>query len=175
MGTHRSLATKLLSLSAYVALAIVIAYLIVDRYPTLLPTGSMAPLDEKFQTLSNHKISFRKKLDKKPLLINFWSSFCPPCVEELPILNELAQKYAEQITWLGIALTSDQDAVIALKQKYRLEYFLGFADDVVLEKWQARVLPTTYLLNADGKILWAHAGKVSKQTLETAILAALNP
>jgi thiol-disulfide isomerase/thioredoxin len=172
--TNRSLVTRLLSLSAYVALAIVIAYWVVDRYPTLLPVGTMAPVDEKFQTVSGSKISFRKKLANKPVLINFWASFCPPCLEELPILSELAQKYADQISWLGIAVARDKDAVIAIKQKYRLEYALGFADDLVLEKWGARVLPTTYLLDADGKVLWVHAGMASKTILENAILSAVN-
>jgi thiol-disulfide isomerase/thioredoxin len=170
----RSSVKKVLSLLAYIALAVFIAYLVVNRYSTLLPVGTLAPVDEKFHILTGNRISFRK-FSKKPLLINFWASFCPPCLEELPILNDVAEQYHDDITLLGLGIATDKDTIMALKQKYGLSYPLGLADDKVAEMWGARVLPTTYLIDAQGKVLWAKAGRVSKKELLDAILQALHP
>jgi thiol-disulfide isomerase/thioredoxin len=162
----------ILSLIAYVAMALFVAYVLIDRHPPTLAVGTVAPIDEKMGMLYGGKTTVRRLL-YRPMVINFWASWCPACLKEMPILSKLAKKYRSQMTFLGPALASDIDDIVETKKRFLLDYELVIATDDVVEKWQARVLPTTYVIDQQGTIRWAQAGVVSEAQLEQAIRMVL--
>ncbi len=155
---------KILSIAAYVILAITIAYVLVHRYPSSLAVGAIVPLADKISIVGGSPISFSSL--KKPLLINFWATWCTPCQQELPILERLSKKYSDKITFVGVAVDSPREDIISTKNNLNLEYLIAEASKSVIKNWHAELLPTTYLIDLTGAIVWAHAGIIKEEELE---------
>lgn len=170
--SRKPLLQKSISLLSYFVLAGIIAFLIADSHPPTLAVGDLAPIDEKIARIDGRSTSFRKMLTK-PMVINFWASWCPPCVKELPVMSKVSQRYKDRIIFVGAALNSDMTEIANLKKQFMLNYEMIAINDALADLWQARALPTTYLLDTSGTIIWSHAGVLTEEDLEHAIKAVL--
>ena len=112
----------------------------------------MAP-DVEFQTLAGKPFRL-KELQGQVVLLNFWATYCIPCREEIPALNELqSELQAQGLKIVGASLDDDADGVNAYQQevaKFEYDVLLGGNDAKV--KFQQSVLPTTYLIDRQGRI-----------------------
>ena len=112
------------------------------------------------------------QFDGKPLIINFWATWCPPCVRELPMLDAWhAQRDAGGTAVLAIAVDADTNAVIQFTEDKALTMPVWIAEpgkvDVSTHFGNRRsVLPFSVLLGADGRVLAQRAGELDKQVLE---------
>lgn len=165
-------AKKILSIAAYVILAIGVAYILVHRYPPSLSVGALAPLGDKLSIIGGTQASFSSF--KKPLLINFWATWCTPCQHELPILERLSKKYLDKVTFIGVAVDSPRADIISNKNNLKINYLLAEASAQVIKNWHAEILPTTYLVDSTGAIAWAHAGIIQEAELKRALEMLLN-
>ena len=111
-------------------------------------------------TLSN----FKGKL----LVLNFWASWCPPCVAEMPAVQRAWEKYSKKgVNFLAIA-TEDtrKDAVNFLRaNKIRFPVAYDEDSDAILRKYQGRGLPSTYFINRHGVVVDRHTGYISEELL----------
>jgi len=148
-------------------LAITMAYILVQRYPQNLAVGALPPLADKVSIFGGSLTSLSSF--KKPLLINFWATWCIPCRHELPILERLSKKYSDTITFIGVAVDSPQADILSTKERLNLSYLIADASNQMVKNWQAELLPTTYLVDSAGTIVWAHAGVIKEEALEKAL------
>jgi cytochrome c biogenesis protein CcmG/thiol:disulfide interchange protein DsbE len=89
----------------------------------------------------------------KILVLNFWASWCGPCVEETPSLSRLAQAYADKgVVVLGVSVDQNDKAYHAFLQKYRPS-FLTVRDLKLHEDFGTYMYPETYIITADGKVM----------------------
>lgn len=89
----------------------------------------------------------------KTVVLNFWGTWCPPCVAELPSLEALYKQGGGKFVVLGISEASARDDIKALKDKYGLTYpFLLDAQGAVQQKYKVNGLPETFIINPDSKI-----------------------
>ncbi|GAA3635683.1 TlpA family protein disulfide reductase [Flavivirga jejuensis] len=72
------------------------------------------------QTINGENISF-SDLKNKPTVINFWFTRCKPCVEEMPILNKLVEKYSDKVNFISITPESKK-AVTLFLEKHKFNY-----------------------------------------------------
>lgn len=106
----------------------------------------------------------------KPLLVNFWATWCPPCVEELPLLNGF-HAANEARGWQVLGLAVDQpSAVRGFLQKLPLRFPVGMAGFAGTELSRSLgnptgALPYTVVFGADGAVLHRKIGKVSEADL----------
>lgn len=124
------------------------------------PIGQKLP--DHFKDLDGvlgEKLSF-DNFSGKYLLIDFWASWCLPCLEEIPYLKEMhntfSPKYFEII---AVSLDSDRKSFNELIERYQLKwphYFDGksFSSDLV-KKYGVRKLPTKYLIDTERKVILA--------------------
>jgi len=112
----------------------------------------------------------------KVVLINFWASWCPPCVQEMPDLVRLQQRLADrpfQVLALNVG-----------EKKYRVRKFvklIGFDLPVLLDTaseifnaWHVETLPTTFLIAADGRVRYRALGNPDWNDPDTiAVIEAL--
>lgn len=172
MAINSPLMRKTLSLLAYVAIAVAVSFLILDRHGPTLAVGTLAPIDEKLELISGSTTTF-KRLLKKPMVVNFWASWCPPCLKELPAFSKVAKRYQGRVIFVGAAVDSAKADIMSAKKSFLLDYELATVSDEVANKWQGRALPTTYVLDTKGKVIWARAGISSEEQLESAIRLSL--
>lgn len=106
----------------------------------------------------------------RPLLVNFWATWCPPCVEELPLLNAFHKTHAAQ-GWQVLGLAVDQpSAVRSFMQKLPLNFPVGMAGFAGTELSRSLgnpsgSLPYTVVFGTDGTVVHRKIGKVSETDL----------
>jgi len=89
----------------------------------------------------------------KVLVLNFWASWCPPCVQETPSLSQLAADYANKgVAVLGISVDKDLKAYQRFLQRFH-PAFLTVRDSVIHEEYGTYMYPETYIIDARGKVL----------------------
>ncbi len=99
----------------------------------------------------------------KPLLVNFWATWCPPCVKELPEIDRFARGHAAQLNVVGLAIDSLLPVQAFLK-KLPLHFDIGMAGMAGTELTRslgnpAGALPFTVLLDAQGKLVQRKLGE----------------
>jgi len=111
----------------------------------------------------------------RPLLVNFWASWCPPCVREMPMLDEFArvQEAANGVRVVGVAL-DDKPSVKAFLADHPVGFPIlieasGPNDTSVLLGNRHGVLPYSVLIDAEGRLLRSKFGAFSQGELETFI------
>lgn len=120
----------------------------------------------KVHTLSQYK--------GKWVIVNFWSTWCPPCLEEVPDLVALYDsRKNKDVMILGVAFDYESAAEVA---EYVDDMLMSYPivlgdDDTIKQIGSAEVLPTTYIYNPLGKLVKTKRGKVSKQYLENLMKA----
>ena len=129
----------------------------------------MAP-DVEFQTLAGKPFRL-KELQGQVILLNFWATYCIPCREEIPALNSLQQELqAQGLKIVGASTDDSADGVNAYQQevaKFEYDVLLGGSD--VKVKFQQSVLPTTYLIDRQGRIRRKIIGAQDKAAWEAAV------
>ncbi len=106
--------------------------------------------------LDGHKVNLQDYKGKK-ILINFWATWCPPCVAELPSMQALYSDYKNDVAFLFV--TNDDDATIAKflqKDIYTVPIFHPITE--APEAIRTYSLPTTYLINEKGEIVIEQTG-----------------
>jgi len=116
------------------------------------------------------------EFDGRPLLLNFWATWCAPCVEEMPMLSELQRAHAASgLQVVGIAL-DDAERAAAFAADLDLAYPVLLGDvDVVLtgRRYGNRsgMLPFTVLVDAAGTVRWARLGALERAEVERELAA----
>ena len=140
-----------------------------DPTKDLLKAGTKAP-DFTLPLLSGDKATLSTVVKKnKVTLLNFWATWCPPCIEELPRLNKLAAKFGKK--GFGVIATNvggTREDVARFWAKNKLTLRSAYNGDLVSAKYHINVIPCNYLIGKNGKIIAAMIGYQEKE-----ILAAL--
>ena len=116
--------------------------------------------------------------DGKVVVINFWATWCPPCIREIPLFIELQKQYAEQgLQFIGIAI-DNWEAVQTFVNEKNINYpiLVGKEDaiDIAVDFGNDRaVLPFSAIIDRQGKIVLRHLGEFKRQDIENAILPLL--
>ena len=109
----------------------------------------------------------------KPVLLNFWATWCPSCREEMPELERLSRRSAGKFSIIGVSLDEDAKTVPPFAKTYGLTFPLPIADRKVVAAYAVRDLPATYLIDAEGRIVRRWVGALDVQAVENDILALL--
>lgn len=110
----------------------------------------------------------------KPIIINFWASWCGPCKSELPAFNSLYEKYKDDVVFLMINLTDGQRDTESSIKKFVSDNGYNFPVYYDIEydasnTYGVRSIPQTVFINADGSLYDTRVGAMSEVVLENYI------
>jgi thiol-disulfide isomerase/thioredoxin len=101
----------------------------------------------------------------KRVLLNFWESWCGPCKAEIPSINRAARKNPDLVV-LGLASDSgDMTALRAAKTELGIEFRVLASNANMRRLYGVRKVPTTFLLDEQGRVVNSHVGIVTPVTL----------
>lgn len=132
------------------------------REPETVPAVTMSDLDGKSLSSTDWQ--------GKVVLVNFWATWCPPCLAEIPDLTRLQEKYGEQLVVVGV---SEDDSTVNLKEfaaLHQMNYPIVRSTPELQEVFPGVIaLPTTFVIDPDGLMVKKHVGLLNAR--ETEVMA----
>ena len=100
------------------------------------------------------------EFEGKVLLVNFWASWCRPCIEEVPGIRRLMEVMADApFAVIGVNVGESERRVQATVERLRMEFpILLDKDSAAFKDWGANVLPTAYILDRNGRVRYVGRG-----------------
>ena len=135
---------------------------------TLRLVDAPAPVpDLVMETLDGKTISMADQRGKA-VLVNFWATWCGPCREEVPYLVQLAARYPDHLTVIGVSEDAGgADIVEAFAAQYGVNYPIVMSTPEIKRAFPGvYALPTSFIVDTEGRIVQTHVGLVSPVLLE---------
>ncbi|GAB4120461.1 MAG: hypothetical protein Fur0026_11580 [Sideroxydans sp.] len=122
---------------------------------------------QDMQGQSQRLVDYRGKW----VLVNFWATWCPPCLEEIPDLVDLHRKHSKKdLVVIGIALDSSAKSVRQFVERFKVNYPVVLGDyDLAEQVGEVEVLPTSYLYNPQGELVSYQQGMLTRDSVESYI------
>jgi cytochrome c biogenesis protein CcmG, thiol:disulfide interchange protein DsbE len=138
----------------------------------LWPRAETWPVAARRQ-LSDQRIDLGD-LRGRPVVVNFWASWCIPCRDEAPILNASARAHTGEVIFLGINVQDLKSDALAFSREFDTPYVsVRDRGNGTYEDYGLTGVPETYYLDAAGRIVEHTPGAVSRASLEQGIAQAM--
>ena len=126
--------------------------------------GSLSP-DFVLKSLNGESVSLSKYLGK-PIVINFWATWCTPCRYEMPLLESYYENYSNEMVILAVNLQQSEKDVATFSNELGLTFpILLDVEGSVNKLYQVQGLPTTYFVDREGHIKAVHIGTLGESQL----------
>ena len=104
----------------------------------------------------------------KVVFINFWATWCPPCRTEIPGFVEIYQEYKDKgMEILGISLDRiTPESLLNFVRKYKINYPVLVGTQKVAQDYNIQAIPTTFIVDRNGKLRYKHTGFMNKKSLK---------
>lgn len=153
-----------------------------QRMPrTSVPAGPPKPVEELSWKIFDGEEEKIGDLKGKVIVLDFWATYCPPCIEEIPHLRSLQAKYGErgfQVVGLHVGGEEDRPRVPAFKDRLEIDYPLATPEDALVYQLlgdDSRI-PQTLVFDRSGKLvehLVSYDPEIKRQ-LDAAVEKAVN-
>lgn len=115
----------------------------------------------------------------RPLILNFWATWCGPCKIEIPSFVALAEQYKEQrLAIVGISVDDTPEDLQKFAADFKMNYpvLVGLGHDDIQETYEAMMMiPITWFIRPDGTIHMKHSGPATKDWFEQQVKALIAP
>jgi len=138
------------------------------------PASFPFPPNAELKTLEGQAFNL-SELRGQVVLLNFWASYCVPCRTEIPELNEMQRELGQQgLTVVGVNYYDDADGVREFQQDVPQDYKQLLAGDDARQKFDASALPTTYIIDRNGRVRDKILGSRDRAGFERAVRPLLD-
>ncbi|TXD49720.1 TlpA family protein disulfide reductase [Polaribacter sp. IC073] len=115
---------------------------------------------------SDGKVSSLADLKGKVIFLNYWATWCPPCIAEMPSIDKLHEEMGDDVAFILLSFDKDFETAKAFDKRkgYNLPIYAQASNLPAMLKSSA--LPTTYIIDVDGNIALKHEGMADYNTAE---------
>jgi thiol-disulfide isomerase/thioredoxin len=147
------------------------------RPPEPLPPAGIpkTPLPEfRVRTLEGEEVS-SLSLRGRWVVVNFWATWCPPCVREIPDFIALQSEFGSgQVQFLGLSVDDEEDVVRQFAARVSLNYPVAVVDEELVGFFGGvDGLPTTFVVDPDGQMVNRHTGLITREELRRELQARM--
>jgi peroxiredoxin len=138
----------------------------IPREGSKAPNFTLPGLDGQDYKLSDYK--------GKIVVLNFWGTYCPPCVKEMPLIQSYYEKYNKDVEILAI---NENDPVVSVKafvRQYELTFPILLDKDTIRRKYGVMYYPTTIFINESGIIETIFEGEMSEAFISSTLTSMTN-
>src|SRR5688572_11143588 len=132
-----------------------------------LEIGSAAPTFELETVNGKGKVKL-EGLQGKPVVVDFWATWCEPCGKSMPKLEELSKKVGDKVAFVGVSCDEpEKKAEVPEKAKtWGVTFPIGWDEGHTIAKnWKVETtMPMTYVVDATGKVRYVHGGYKGEET-----------
>ena len=90
----------------------------------------------------------------KPVVLNFWASWCGPCADEAPVLQDASRRYGDRVMFVGVDVQDLDSDAQAFLHKYGISYSNGSTNaGPISVQYGMRGVPETYFIASDGRLV----------------------
>jgi len=129
---------------------------------------SSSDVDFTLDDLSGKEISL-SDFKGKIVVLNFWATWCPPCIAEIPDFVEIFNEYRDKdVQFIGV---SDEDISMlkSFAAYYDINYPILTDDKNIMAVWGIRAIPTTFVFDRNGKIVFENVGMMTREQIRNVI------
>ncbi len=116
------------------------------------PDFQLSDVDGNIHHLSDYR--------GRVLIVNFWATWCPPCRAEMPSMQRAWEKLQQEgIMMLAVNVGEDEDTIFQFTANYPVEFpLLMDLDSKIIGQWPVRGLPTTFVVDPQGRLTYRAIG-----------------
>jgi cytochrome c biogenesis protein CcmG/thiol:disulfide interchange protein DsbE len=109
----------------------------------------------------------------RPVILDFWATWCAPCAQQIPVLNDFQAAHYGEVVVLGIAVDPQGIEVVApYANEHDIRYPVLVGSESLSQAYGAFGFPSLYVIAPDGSIAANHVGVITREELEEALVAA---
>lgn len=126
------------------------------------PDFTLPSLDGQDRALSD----YRGQL----VIVNFWGTYCPPCVEEMPLIQRYYDEYRDQ--GLVVLAVNENDPIVSIKafiRQHKLSFPILLDKDTVRKQYGVTAYPSTFVLDQNGRVLSSREGMIDEAFMNEAV------
>jgi thiol-disulfide isomerase/thioredoxin len=147
-----------------------------DEAPPADGAAVMAPLGYTLKDMHGKDVRLAD-FKGRPLIVNFWATWCAPCKAEIPVFVDLVDKYrGEKLAVLGISIDDSPEDLRAFAAEYKINYpvLVGLEQNELQEAYDAVfAIPVTWFIRPDGSVYLKHPGPATKEWIEQQVQGML--
>jgi thiol-disulfide isomerase/thioredoxin len=142
------------------------------RHPQPMPhVGTVAPEISAKDWLNTEASPTLASLHGKTVLVEFWATWCGPCIESIPHLTELQKRYGDKGFKILSFTEQNRPGVETFLKRTPMAYTIGLESDDTFDRYGVTGIPQAFLVDESGKIVWE--GSSDDKSLDGAIQSAL--
>jgi thiol-disulfide isomerase/thioredoxin len=133
------------------------------------PARGLPITDFELETLTGETVQL-SQFRGQPVVINFWGTWCPPCRNEMPLLQSAYESYAPELVILAVNVNDSVGAVERFVDEMGLTFpILMDEKDSVRMQFQVRGYPTTYFVDGDGVLREQIIGELNQEQIDASL------
>ena len=168
---------QLAAIGSIIFLLVFIYGLYFASNPREIPSAQIAKPAHDFKTITfKGEAITLSQFRGKPVVLNFWASWCRTCWKEARLFEAAHQKYTPQgAVFIGIAINDERDASLRFIRKYNKTYLLAPDDEIgtISLDYGVTAVPETFLIDENGIIKKKILGAIEDSVLDEFLIAAL--
>lgn len=137
------------------------------------PAQSRQAIPFSIKTFEGKEVALQD-LKGKPVVVNFFASWCGPCQMEAPALREAFTEFGSRVQFVAVAIDDSEEGARAFLQEFNLKFPAGLdSTGDIMKNYNIFGIPKTFFIDRNGHVLYEHSGVIVREDLNAAIKLVL--